>query len=63
MGLAVGEQVAIADGRPVGITLGSSVGNSVGATVGLYVLVGPLVLGWLVGCGETDGVALGLLLG
>ncbi len=26
-------------------------------------LVGPLLLGWLVGCGETDGAALGLLLG
>ncbi len=31
--------------------------------MGLYVLVGPLVLGWLVGCGEIDGVAVGLLLG
>ncbi len=25
--------------------------------------MGPLLLGWLVGCGEIDGAALGLLLG
>ena len=26
-------------------------------------MVGPLLLGWLVGCGETDGADVGLLLG
>ncbi len=59
----VGEWLDAGDGWMVGARLGRTVGRSDGLTVGLYVLVGPLLLGWLVGCGEIDGAALGLLLG
>ena len=38
-----------------GVNVGRRVGRSVGAAMGLVVLVGPLVLGWLLGCGEIDG--------
>ena len=47
----------------MGTAVGKRLGRCEGLTVGLYVLVGPLVLGWLVGCGETEGAALGVLLG
>ena len=75
LGLAVGRALVITEGRAVGtrlglhvvqvvgLPLGRAVGSSVGLTVGLNVFVGPLVLGWLVGCGETDGAEVGLLLG
>ena len=63
VGLLVGCKVGRIEGHRVGATVGRCVGSTEGLTVGLYVMVGPLLLGWLVGCGETDGAEVGLLLG
>ena len=62
-GRTVGMHVGVTVGKTVGLLVGVLLGRCVGWTVGLYVLVGPLLLGWLVGCGETDGAEVGLLLG
>ena len=63
VGRVVGSGVGCCDGAAVGVIVGEGVSRKEGLTVGLYVLVGPLVLGWLVGCGETEGAEVGLLLG
>ena len=63
LGRLLGRALGDTEGRAVGDRLGIREGRVVGWAVGLYVLVGPLLLGWLVGCGETDGAEVGLLLG
>lgn len=45
------------------VTVGTTVGLVVGTTEGLCVMVGPLVLGELVGRADTVGPEVGLLLG
>jgi hypothetical protein len=47
----------------VSTTLGFADGEIDGTKVGLLVLVGPAVLGTLVGCADTVGAEVGLLLG
>ena len=59
LGIRVGDFVGAAEGA----TLGFREGFTVGSREGRRVLVGPLVLGWLEGCGEIDGADVGLLLG
>jgi len=63
VGRTEGFTVGHNEGRAVGAWLGFPVGVSVGAAVGLCVLVGLAELGWLVGRADTDGAAVGLLLG
>ena len=63
VGRVVGVVLGLTEGRVVAFAIGRVVGRCVGTTVGLYVFVGPLVLGRLVGCDEIDGAVVGLLLG
>ncbi len=63
VGSTVGAVVGLTDGEIVGTALGVTVGTVDGTTVGLLELVGPAVLGILVGCADTVGAEVGLLLG
>lgn len=67
LGTAVGRVLGASVGSRVGMTVAAALGARVGLTVpvnvGLGVLVGPLVLGVLVGRADPDGAEVGLLLG
>ena len=63
MGLLVGAAVSLIVGTMVGIVLGTALDFTVGVTVGRCVFVGLAVLGTLVGCADTVGSDVGLLLG